>query len=206
MNKKEMLNSVERTLRIFGFNKKDKDILRAMDFVDRKNFVESDSVYFDTSIYIGYGQTISQPSTVARILKLLDLEKGNKVLEVGGGSGWNAALIGFLVGNHGKVLSIEIIDELVKESIGNLKKAKIENVEMKNQDFRTLTETFDRIVFSAGILNEQKIEEFIFKHLKDNGIGIVPFQSGPLIVFKKSSNKLIKNYTREHYAFVKLIL
>jgi protein-L-isoaspartate(D-aspartate) O-methyltransferase len=205
MNKKDMLNSVEKTLKIFGFNEKDKEILEAMNFVDRKNFVDSDSVYLDTSIYIGYGQTISQPSTVARILKLLDLEKGNNVLEVGGGSGWNAALIGFLVGNSGKVLSLEIIDELIKKSGENLKKAKIENVEIRKGNFRFLIEQFDRIIFSAGISNEQKIEEFIFKHLKDNGTGIVPFQSGPLIVFKKSNNKLIKDYTQEHYAFVKLI-
>lgn len=73
-----------------------KDIIDAMKLVDRQLFVPAqllDSAYDDAPLPIGEGQTISQPSTVARMLLLLEAGKGKNVLEIGAGSGWNAALL-----------------------------------------------------------------------------------------------------------------
>ncbi|MCA1794674.1 MAG: hypothetical protein LC660_12555, partial [Desulfobacteraceae bacterium] len=63
------------------------DILHAMDKVDRKYFIDHDP-YVDAALSIGHGQTISQPSTVARVLMLAELSPGHDVLEIGFGSGW----------------------------------------------------------------------------------------------------------------------
>jgi hypothetical protein len=96
------------------------DILKAMDRVDRKYFIDHDP-YVDTALSIGHGQTISQPSTVARVLMLAELEPGHDVLEIGFGSGWNACLIAYLV-YPGKVISAEIVPELVEQARKNLEK------------------------------------------------------------------------------------
>ena len=73
--------------------------------------------------------TISQPSFVLRMLDLLQLKPGDNVFELGAGSGWNAALIGYLVGPRGHVVSLEIIPELAQKRsrndfvVGNLERA-----------------------------------------------------------------------------------
>ena len=97
MGKEEMIESVRSYLSSFGkVGENEKNILKAMREIDRSRFINS-GAYLDTALPIGEGQTISQPSTVARMLQLLDLKKGDKVLEIGSGSGWNASLVGVLV-------------------------------------------------------------------------------------------------------------
>ena len=112
---KSMLKSV------YENNKEEKGIsriLEAMKVVDRKLFVKAENPYVDTPLLIGHGQTISQPTTVARMLCLLDLKSKMKVLEVGSGSGWNASLMAYLV-RPGKVVSIERIKELSELASNN---------------------------------------------------------------------------------------
>lgn len=81
--------------------------------VDRKFFVGDNdkNIYGDHPLPIPSGQTISQPSTVARMTELLDVEKGNKILEIGTGSGYQAAILKKLAGK-GKVISIEYFPNL----------------------------------------------------------------------------------------------
>ena len=251
MNKPQMLESVRRFLSQFG--KPDEKILKAMEQVDRKNFMPDDLAgqsYIDTAMPIGSGQTISQPSTVARMLQLLELRGGDKVLEVGAGSGWNAGLIGFLVGSHvptqisqpsvarptlclvqkvrqnkltgelvgdeisdkvakfaeGNVLTLEIVEQLIERAKKKLKKFK--NVEIRKENFRKLKEKFDKVVFTAGIIecDEGVIKDFAEEHLNDEGILVCPYQYGPLIVIKKVNGKIVKSYTDEEYVFVPLVL
>ncbi len=206
MTKTDMLNSVRNYLTNFGaVNEK---ILQAMDKVDRKYFFNnSESVYVDTAQSIGCGQTISQPSTVARMLDLLELKTGDEVLEIGGGSGWNAALIAYLI-KPGKLISLERVKELAEQAKENLVQAKIKNVKIENKDFRNIKEKFDKIIFTAGILAEDEavIEKFAQKNLKDQGRLICPLRSGPLIKIIKNKNKIEKSYTHENYVFVPLIL
>lgn len=208
MNKQEMLASVEKSLFLSG--NIDKKILRTMNKIDRKKFVLEDFIqhtYEDEALPIIKGQTISQPSTVARMLSLLELNKGDSVLEIGTGSGWNAALIADLV-NKGKVLSLELYDELIEEARENIKKFKLKNVKIEKQNFRDLTEKFDKIIFTAGISSNQEeiIESFAKKNLNEKGILICPFQSGPLMIIQKKQGKIIKKYSNEEYRFVPLKL
>jgi len=209
MIKKEMLESVSNYLSHFGpVNKK---ILEAMDKIDRKNFMSlglKSQAYVDTAMPTEKGQTISQPSTVARMLQLLELKKGDSVLEVGAGSGWNAALIGFLVGEKGKVVGLEIFKELIKKAKERVKNQGLKNIEIKQKDFLKITRKFDKIIFTAGILypQETKIEEFAYEHLKNKGILVCPYRCGPLIIMKKQENKIKKTLTKEDYVFVPLII
>jgi len=207
-----MLDSVRNYLSEFGpIGKSEEKILETMKIVDRKNFMLDEfknSSYLNMAIPSGFGQTISQPSTVARMLQLLDLKKGNKVLEIGTGSGWNASLICHLVGSDGRVLSLEVVQELIKKSKERIRKNKIFNVEIKDVDFRDLKESFDKIIFTAGIekSQERKIEDFARKHLNNGGICVCPHISGSLIVFKRGKNVFTKEYTKDNYVFVPLVI
>ena len=81
-------------------------IIEAFEKVDRKDFVPEelkDKAYLNTPLPIGYGQTISQPLTVAFMLELLQPQAGDKVLEIGSGSGWQTALLAHMVsGGNGR--------------------------------------------------------------------------------------------------------
>lgn len=83
--------------------------------VDRRDFLPRKVRGFareDAAVPIGYGQTNSQPSTVREMLDLLDVDPGQRVLDVGCGSGWTTALLGHLVGPEGQVVGVEIVPEL----------------------------------------------------------------------------------------------
>jgi len=200
-----MIKSVIEYLSHFG--KPDKKILNALKKVDRKKFLDINKkiAYEDEAILIGKGQTISQPSTVARMISLLELKKSDIVLEIGTGSVWNAAIIAYLTK---KVITYEIVEQLIEKAKKRLKSLKIKNIEIREGDFRETKEKFNKIIFTAGIIkkNENKIDSFARTHLKNNGILICPFRSGPLIIIKKKKNKLIKEYSQEEYGFVPLIL
>ena len=205
MNKKEMIESVKEYLSHFG--KLDKKIINALKKVDRKRFMDlnKELAYEDEAIPIGLGQTISQPSTVARMISLLELKKSDVVLEIGTGSVWNATLMAYLAK---KVITYEIVEQLIEKAMKRLKRLKIKNIEIRQGDFRKTKEKFNKIIFTAGVIkkDENKIDKFAKNHLKNNGILICPFRSGPLIIIKKKNNKLIKEYSQEHYGFVPLIL
>ena len=81
-------------------------LMSAFSNVSRVLFVRKedlDHAWGDYPLSIGHGQTISQPTTVMIMLQALDIKPGHKVLEVGSGSGWNAALMGYLVGSKCQV-------------------------------------------------------------------------------------------------------
>ena len=75
---------------------------------------------FDGPILIGHGQTNSQPRTVAAMLRLLDVRAGDRVLDVGSGSGWTTALLAHLTGPTGEVVGVEIEPDLVEFGTANL--------------------------------------------------------------------------------------
>jgi len=217
MNKLNMFQSVRKYLSLFPESKKNQEkIIKAIEKTDRKKFMEKNKTlaYEDSAIPIGHGQTISQPSTVARMISLLKLKKTDEILEIGTGSAWNAAVMSKLA-KH--ILTLEIVPELAKKSQEKIKN--IKNIEVQQKDFRKLKQKFDKIIFTAGIfgkilslakqasIQQEKImENFAKKHLKENGILICPYQSGPLIIFNYKKGKIKKNYSEEHYVFVPLIL
>lgn len=84
--------------------------------VDRADFVPDsllERADQNVPLPIGYGQTISQPSTVSFMLELLDSKPGNEILDIGSGSAWTTALLSAIAGETGSVVGLEIIPELV---------------------------------------------------------------------------------------------
>ncbi len=163
--------------------------------------------YDDTPLPIPADQTISQPTTVIQMLNELELKEGHKVLEIGAGSGYNAALMGKIVGKKGKVISIEIIDELVDFAKNNIKKTLIENVKIIKADgsrgYKKYA-PYDRIICTAA---SPKIPEAWKEQLKNNGILLTPVGDlyGQVMVKVK---RIRDNYEVDelgHYMFVPLI-
>jgi len=117
---------VEETIRARGIT--DEAVLHVMETVPRHEFVPPkyrDQAYADHPLPIGYGQTISQPYIVALMTDLLDLKRDDKVLEIGTGSGYQAAVLSMLV-DH--VYSIEIIPELARSAKERLQRLGYTNV------------------------------------------------------------------------------
>ncbi|KUG21388.1 MAG: protein-L-isoaspartate(D-aspartate) O-methyltransferase [Methanomicrobiaceae archaeon] len=117
---------VERQIRARGVS--DPEVLEAMRTVPRHLFVPPDLqrlAYQDRPLPIGGGQTISQPYIVAVMTELLELKRSDRVLEVGSGSGYQAALLGRIVD---RVVSIERLPEVAAQARKNLQRAGIANV------------------------------------------------------------------------------
>jgi protein-L-isoaspartate(D-aspartate) O-methyltransferase len=113
----------------------DPDVLRAMRTVPRHEFVPPDFIaqaYEDHPLSIGYGQTISQPYIVAWMTELLELKPGEKVLEIGTGSGYQAAVLAEL--GYVDVYSLEIVPELAESAEQRLAKLGYTRVHVKQGD------------------------------------------------------------------------
>ncbi|MCX8158074.1 MAG: protein-L-isoaspartate(D-aspartate) O-methyltransferase [Candidatus Diapherotrites archaeon] len=195
---------------LFGKVIKSENVKNAFLSVKREFFVREDLIeyaYFDDALPIGFGQTISQPTTIAIMLELLDVEDGMRVLEVGVGCGYVCALLSFLVGPKGKVYGTEIIKELKDIAENNLKKHKIENVELYAKDGSLgLVEKapFDRIIISAACPYFPKP---LVDQLKDKGKIVAPIgdkYSQQLEVLTKSNGKIVKVKYPGLFVFVPL--
>lgn len=153
-------------------------IIAAFRKIPRENFMPvglMHMAYEDTPLPIGHYQTISAPHMYAIMLELADIIKGDKVLEVGTGSGYGAALISELAG---RVFSIEIIPELAAFAQRNLIRSKIKNVKvvLGNGNLGLKKEApFDKIIVTAGA---PKIPKELVRQLKDGGKIIIPVGSG----------------------------
>jgi len=170
MKKKELINQWAK-LRVVT----DKRVIAAFKKVDREDFLVKEYVedaYEDIPLPILQHQTISQPTTVVIMLQSLEVKEGMKVLEIGAGSGYNAALLSVLVGKTGKVYTTEIVSELVRFASENLKKYK--NVEVHECDgSKGLPHfaPFDRIICTAAA---EKIPQPLIDQLKEGGIIVIP--------------------------------
>ena len=95
------------------------EIIGAFRAVDRARFVGEENMnlaYEDTALPIGYGATISQPAVVAFMFEKLQPRAGDRVLDIGSGSGWTSAMLAEIIGGGGWVIAIEIITELVERT------------------------------------------------------------------------------------------
>jgi len=155
----------------------DKNVLGAMSRVKRHLFVPENlitSAYGDYPLPIGYGQTISQPYIVAYMTEQIQPKEGMKVLEIGTGCGYQAAVLGEIVK---EVYSVEIIEALADSARERLKKLGHNNVHVKYGDgYKGWEEyaPFDAIVITAA---PPKIPEKLIDQLKMGGRMIVPVGS-----------------------------
>jgi len=162
---------------ISGRGIKDKDVLAAFKKVPRHLFVDKhlwDSAYNDHPLPIVEGQTISQPYVVALMTELLHLKKTDKVLEIGTGSGYQAAILAEIVS---EVYSMEIRGKLAERSKKLLKELKYQNIQVKHDDGYFGWEEhapFDAIIITAAA---NHIPPPLIKQLKNGGKLILPLGS-----------------------------
>lgn len=132
------------------------------------------SAYQDTPLEIGLGQTISAPHMVAIMCEALDIHKGQKILEIGAGSGYHAAIVSYLVGNQGHVYSVERHEPLVQTALKNLKEAQITNVSVLVGDGSLGCSEFapyDRIYVTCAA---PSVPPPLIEQLKESGKLLVP--------------------------------
>lgn len=152
----------------------DENVLAAMRSVDRELFVPDEMkqhAYDDTALPIGKNQTISQPYIVAYMAQVLGFEQGDKVLEVGSGCGYNAAVISQMVQ---EVYSVEIIEWLADLAQENLAKTGIKNVFVKyDNGYHGWPERapFDKIILTAAA---PSIPDALKEQLKPGGRLLAP--------------------------------
>jgi protein-L-isoaspartate(D-aspartate) O-methyltransferase len=203
----DQLSNLVEELKMAGVLKSPQVVKTLLD-IDRKDFVrkeDKDSAYENFPLSIGYGQTISQPLTVVFMLELLELQEGNKVLDVGAGSGWTTALLAKLVGEKGKIYGTEVIPELLAFGNKNVskyfKKSRAEISLAKDTLGLPEEAPFDRILVSAA---GDKIPETLIGQLKTGGIMVIPVRNSIKRVRKNEigGELLLEEYPG--FVFVKL--
>ncbi|MBD3300155.1 MAG: protein-L-isoaspartate(D-aspartate) O-methyltransferase [Candidatus Moranbacteria bacterium] len=194
-NNKELIKNVIEK----GYLKSDR-IIKAFYEIDRIDFVSDeykDKAYYDTALPIGFGQTISQPSTVAFMLELLEPEREMKILDLGSGSGYTTALLAKIAGKKGEVIGIERIKGLVERAKENLAKYDFKNLKIKLSEKRLglPKQTFDRILVSAAA---EEIPNELFDQLKKNAKLVIPIKDSIYLIEKDKREKIS---TEEYYGF-----
>ena len=168
---------VEEQLAGTGRGIKNRSVLDAMAAVPRHEFVPEDQrklAYEDESLPIGYGQTISQPYIVAFMIEKLDPKPTDRILEIGTGSGYQAAVLSRLVA---EVYTIEILEPLAKHATANLKRLGYLNVKVLTGDgYKGWPEhaPFDGIIVTCA---PDHIPQPLVDQLKDGGEMIIPVGS-----------------------------
>ena len=163
--------------------------------IHRADFVEEDyrvEAYNDYPLPIGHGQTISQPTIVVLMLSLLDPQKGDRILDVGCGSGWTTVLLGYLVGKEGEVVGVDIIEEFVEvaRNRANSYSEKAPNIAFFHcsEEDAIYSDSFDRILVSASLSDIDRIPKRMFGGLKEGGVLVAPILND-LVVLKKTGGE-----------------
>jgi protein-L-isoaspartate(D-aspartate) O-methyltransferase len=172
----EMRIKLVEMLKLEGRIKTEK-VEKAFLEIPRENFVPDEIkkyAYADTPLQIGNGQTISAPHMVAIMVEELDIKPGQKILEVGAGSGYHAAIVAKLVGKKGHVYTIERFSSLAETSKKNLEKIGITNVTVIIGDGSKGLPKFspyDRIYVTCAAPDVPKP---LIEQLKDKGKLMIP--------------------------------
>jgi len=156
---------------------KSENVKKAFLKISRENFIPTKlkkQAYLDSPLEIGNGQTISAPHMIAIMCELLELKKGQKVLEIGTGSGYHASIVSNIIGDLGNIYSVERIDNLAKTAERNIKKEGIKNISIKVGDGSEGLDEFkpyDRIYVTCA---SPDIPQALIDQLKDPGMILIP--------------------------------
>lgn len=186
---------VKQQLRARGI--KDRAVLKAMSNVPRHRFVapsQANSAYGDYPLPIGYDQTISQPYIVAYMTEAAEISSNEKVLEIGTGCGYQAAVLGEL---SKEVYTIEIVPELAESARKTLSELGYKNIHVKTGDgYQGWAEhaPYDAIVVTAA---PARIPEALVNQLALNGKMIIPVgtQNQMMVAITKTRDGLIEKRT-----------
>ena len=195
-SKQELLEN----LRANGFSE---SIIKAFEKIKREDFIPPQYkalAYEDIALPLEGGATISQPYTIAFMLSLLELKRGQKILEIGSGSGYVLALISEII-LDGEIYGLEIIKSLAEKSKNLLKKDK--SIKIINQDGSNgLPEhaPFDRILVSASA---EELPLNLYAQLKNNGILVAPIKESIFQIKEQNSKIKLKEFPG--FVFVPLI-
>jgi len=185
-------------------------IIQAFRKIDRKHFVrpeDVDDAYVNAPLHIGHNQTISQPLTVAFMMEIFQPLPGEKIMDVGAGSGWTSALLAEMVGDTGKIFTVELIPDLC--SFGQANVSKLGFIEK------------GRVVFlcqdaALGVPEQAPLDGIIAGcalsrlptawsgQVKEGGRVLVPMGT-KIVLFKKLKDELIQQRAWEGFSFVPFV-
>ena len=181
--------------KVMDYGIRDERVLAAMRTIPRDRFVPEDQkaqAYADKALPIGHGQTISQPYMVAIMTQRLEVQPEHKVLEIGTGSGYQAAVLAQLVK---EVCTIERLKPLLDDAFHRLSDLGIRNVKFKLGDGTAgwpEQAPFDRILIAAGA--PEMPRELLLSHLKDGGLAMIPIgprEEQTLLGVRRRANELL---------------
>ena len=186
----------------------DENVLDAINKIPRHFFLDSafDKIaYEDRAFPIGEGQTISQPYTVAYQTQLLEVKKGDKILEVGTGSGYQACILGEM---KAKVFTIERLKKLFEKSkaiIASLGYVQVKCFYGDGYEGLSAFAPFDKVLVTAAA---PFVPEKLIEQLKPGGMLVIPVGSGELQMMKrftKISKEEIREEVFDYFKFVPLL-
>jgi protein-L-isoaspartate(D-aspartate) O-methyltransferase len=182
-------------------------VARVMREVRRADFLPEilqPSADIDTPLPIGAGQTNSQPRTVAAMLRLLDPRRGDRVLDVGAGSGWTTAMLARLVGPGGRVVGVELDPGLAKWGADNLGAYGMPWADIRQAEAGVLglpdLGPFDRILVSA---EARELPGELLDQLGYDGVMVVPV-SGRMCRVVRAADGTVSLTRHGRYRFVPL--
>jgi len=198
-NQRELIGHLEREGVLHSLS-----VRKALTAVDRADFVPDDLRYLayeDIALPIGEGQTISQPYTVAFMLERLAAEKGNKILEVGYGSGWQTALLAHIVGEKSLLYGFERIPALCDLGRRNLQKypdllRRTVLMCISAESGCSEAAPFDRIICAAEV---SEVPAAWREQLKNGGRMVYPSRGSILVEIKLEDGGF---KAEEHHGFV----
>lgn len=176
--------------------------------IPRANFLpeeQANGTSLDIPLPIGFGQTNSQPSTVYQMLEWLDVREGQKVLDVGSGSGWTTALLANLVGPHGKVVAVEKIPQLVRFGRENVERLGITNATFHKAKKGVVgweeQAPYERILVSASA---DTLPSELVKQLGRGGRMVIPVRDTILVIDKDAAGD-VDRFEYPGFVFVPLV-
>lgn len=193
----------------YGYLKSDL-VIDAFSEINRIEFIPehlSSEAEADVALPIGFGQTISQPRTVAFMFELLQPQRGQTILDIGSGSGWTSALLGYIVGQKGKVVAVERLRELFEFGMANIdkydyvSKGIVECCQTDGYLGNDVYAPYDRILVSAMV---EEIPEALKRQLKVGGIMVIPVHNDIWFVEKRGEDDFYKEEF-SGFAFVPLV-